>query len=185
MPLTIFSSQKYFTCLKRILIIIIKLPNGSLVTTEFKLPLQKYFSHVIHIINRLPTHFLQNKSPFHVLHQYLPDIYLLKVFGSLSFASTLQAHRKKLDSRSKKYTYLGLQVGVKGHILFDLKSEEIFLSKYVIFFESIFPYKYSKHTSFDSHSSSLNPLYSHVFFSFHSRPSQQCHIRYSPSYSSS
>jgi transposase InsO family protein len=29
-------------------------------------------SHAIHIINRLPTPFLQNKSPFHILHNTLP-----------------------------------------------------------------------------------------------------------------
>ncbi|XP_045802654.1 phosphatidate cytidylyltransferase 1-like [Trifolium pratense] len=53
----------------------------------------------------------------------------LKVFGSLCFATTLSAHRKKLDSRSRKCIYLGFKDGVKGHILFDLKSKELFLSR--------------------------------------------------------
>ncbi|KAK2359287.1 hypothetical protein QL285_084673 [Trifolium repens] len=97
-------------------------------------------SHAIHIINRLPTPFLQNKSPYQILHNTLPDFSILKVFGSLCFASTLKAHRLKLDSRSRKCIYLGSKTGVKGHILFDLHTKELFLSRDVSFFEHLFPY---------------------------------------------
>ncbi|GAU29493.1 hypothetical protein TSUD_360380 [Trifolium subterraneum] len=100
-------------------------------------------NHAIHIINRLLTPFLANKSPYQLLHQTLPDITTLKVFGSLCFASTLKANRLKLDSRSRKCILLGLKPGVKGHILFDIKSKEIFLSRDVIFFEHIFPYQHN------------------------------------------
>jgi hypothetical protein len=97
-------------------------------------------SHDIHIINRLPTPFLQNKSPYQLLHQTLPDFSTLRVFGSLCFATTLKAHRLKLDSRSRKCIYLGSKTDVKGHILFDLHNKELFLSRDVIFFEHLFPY---------------------------------------------
>jgi hypothetical protein len=97
-------------------------------------------SHAIHIINRLPTPFLQQKSPYEILYQTLPDISTLKVFGSLCFATTLKAQRLKLDSRSRKCVYLGFKSGVKGHILFDLHNKELFLSRDVIFFEHLFPY---------------------------------------------
>ncbi|KAK2388029.1 putative mitochondrial protein [Trifolium repens] len=97
-------------------------------------------AHAVHIINRLPTPFLSQKSPYQMLYDVLPDLNNLKVFGSLVFASTLQSHRHKLDSRSRKCISLGFKSGVKGHILFDLKSKEIFLSRDVIFFEHIFPY---------------------------------------------
>jgi hypothetical protein len=103
--------------------------------------------HAIHIINRLPTPFLKQKSPFQILYNELPDITNLKVFGSLVFASTLQSNRKKLDSRSRKCISLGFKTGVKGHILFDLQSKEIFLSRDVVFFEHIFPYKSSEHVT--------------------------------------
>lgn len=61
--------------------------------------------------------------------------------------------------------YLVLQIGVKGHILFDLQSKEIFLSRDVIFFESIFPYKCFSHTS-STFSSSHTPSFSHELFDF-------------------
>jgi hypothetical protein len=104
-------------------------------------------AHAVHIINRLPTPFLSQKSPFQMLYDILPDLNNLKVFGSLVFASTLQSNRHKFDSRSRKCISLGLKPGVKGHILFDLKSKEIFLSRDVVFFEHIFPYSNSLHNS--------------------------------------
>jgi hypothetical protein len=99
--------------------------------------------HAIHIINRLHTPFLNQKTPFQILFNELPDVSNLRVFGSLVFATTLSNHRKKLDPRSRKCIALGFRSGVKGHILFDLKNKEIFVSRDVIFFEHIFPYKNS------------------------------------------
>jgi hypothetical protein len=107
-------------------------------------------SHAIHIINRLPTPFLQQKSPYQILYQSLPDISFLKVFGSLWFASTIKANRLKLDSRSRKCVHLGFKQGVKGYILFDLHSKVLFLSRDVIFFEHIFPYQCSSSVSTSS-----------------------------------
>jgi hypothetical protein len=75
-------------------------------------------SHSVHIINRLPTPYLSQKSPFQILHNSLPDINNLKVFGSLCFATTLSANRKKLDPRSRKCIHLGFKTGVKGYVLF-------------------------------------------------------------------
>lgn len=39
--------------------------------------------HAVHIINKLPTVFLQHKSPYQILYNKLPDLNNLKVFGSL------------------------------------------------------------------------------------------------------
>ncbi|MCH79837.1 retrovirus-related Pol polyprotein from transposon TNT 1-94 [Trifolium medium] len=110
-------------------------------------------SHAVHIINRLHTPFLTNKSPYQVVYNELPDISTLKFFGSLCYAATLSAHRKKLDSRSRKCLNLGFKFGVKGHVLFDLKTREIFVSRDVIFFEHIFPFQNSQDNVVKSHTS--------------------------------
>ncbi|GAU42475.1 hypothetical protein TSUD_100870 [Trifolium subterraneum] len=62
--------------------------------------------HAIHIINRLPSPFLKQQSPYQVFHDNLPNISNLKVFGCLVFASTLQSNRHKLNSRSRSHTPL-------------------------------------------------------------------------------
>jgi hypothetical protein len=105
-----------------------------------KVSLAHAISHSVHIINRLHTPYLSNKSPFKILYNALHDVSNLKVFGALYYATTLSSHRKKLDSRSRKCIHLGFKSGVKGFVLFDLKSREIFLSRDVIFFETMFPY---------------------------------------------
>jgi hypothetical protein len=74
-------------------------------------------SHAPHLINRLPTKFLNNKSPYEVLNGNLPDISHLKVFGCLAFASTSSTNRSKLDSRSRKCLFLGFHLGTKGSIM--------------------------------------------------------------------
>ena len=43
---------------------------------------------VVHIINRLPTPFLQNISPYEKIHSIKPDFANLKVFGCLSYSSS-------------------------------------------------------------------------------------------------
>lgn len=88
--------------------------------------------------NRLSIFLMHNKSPFQILHKYLPNFNILKVFGHLCFTSNLQANINKLDSRSRKCFYKGFMTGVKGNTLFDLNSKEFFLSIDVIYFESIF-----------------------------------------------
>ncbi|CAL0299836.1 unnamed protein product [Lupinus luteus] len=98
-------------------------------------------SHAVFLINRQPTKYLSNRSPYNVLYNSLPNISNIKVFGCLCYASTLTSHRKKLDHRSRKCIFLGLKQGVKGYILMDVNTHEIFLSRNTIFYEHIFPYK--------------------------------------------
>jgi hypothetical protein len=70
-------------------------------------------SHVVFIINRVPSLVLQNQSPYFLLKGTLPDLHSLKVFGSLVFTSTLLSHRTKLTPRARKCIFLGY---IKRHI---------------------------------------------------------------------
>jgi hypothetical protein len=86
---------------------------------------------------------LQNQSPYYLLYNSEPDIHTLKIFGSLAFASTLQASRSKLDPRAKKCIFLGYKARVKGVVLLDLHTHSIFLSRNVTHHEHILPYQSS------------------------------------------
>lgn len=91
------------------------------------------------IINRVPTPILHHKSPYQILHDNLPGMYTFKVFGSLCYAYTLQAHRTKLDHKVRKSIFLGHRPCMKGYILLDFHTNESFISRNVIFHEHILP----------------------------------------------
>jgi len=103
--------------------------------------------HAVFIMNRVPSPLLQNQSPYFLLHKMQPDLHQLKVFGSLAYASTLQAHISKLASRARKCIFLGYKSGMKGVVLLDIHSMQIFVSRNVTHHESILPYQ--------SHSSAI------------------------------
>ena len=96
--------------------------------------------HSIFVINRIPTPILENVSPYELLHNKGPNFSFLKVFGCLAYASSLSRNRTKLDPKAHKCIFLGYRHGVKGFLLFNIKTRETFISKHVIFHEHIFPY---------------------------------------------
>ena len=51
----------------------------------------------VHLINRLIYPLLNNKSPFEILYNKVLDYSHLRVFGCLSFASTLSHNKGKFD----------------------------------------------------------------------------------------
>lgn len=70
-----------------------------------------------------------------------PVLIHLIVVGCLCFASTLQAHRTKFQPRARKAVFLGFENGTKGYFLYDMSSHEMFVSRNVVFYEHVFPFK--------------------------------------------
>jgi hypothetical protein len=114
--------------------------------------------HATFLINIVSTPLLNNQSPYQILYNQTLDISHFKVFGSLCFASTLTSHRSKLDSRARKAFFLGYPPGMKGYVLYDLHSHNIFVSRHVTFYDHILPY--NANTSNPTHEWSYVSSYS-------------------------
>jgi len=63
---------------------------------------------------------------------------VFKVFGCVCFASTITNNKNKFNSRSRKCIFLGFKNGIKGYVILDVKTREIFISRDVIFHEGTF-----------------------------------------------
>ena len=99
-------------------------------------------NHVVHVINRIPSIVLKNKSPYEKPHTY----FSLKAFGCLCFASTIDVNRSKLDPRARKCVFTGFKPGVKGFVILDIKTREILVSRNIMFSENIFPCNFSNYS---------------------------------------
>ncbi|XP_074287862.1 uncharacterized protein LOC141613020 [Silene latifolia] len=94
-----------------------------------------------HIINKLPSAVLGWKSPYEILFDKTPDYTELRVFGCQYYALQYTPSKDKFASKGKKCIFIGYPFGQKAFKLYDLDTHKIFVSKDVVFQESIFPFK--------------------------------------------
>lgn len=92
-----------------------------------------------YLINRTPSSVLKGKTPYEVLYGTSPSYENLRVFGCLAFAHNQKRDGDKFAARSRRCVFLGYPFGKKGWTLFDLDTEELFVSRDVVFVKDSFP----------------------------------------------
>lgn len=107
-----------------------------------------------YLINRTPTRLLKRKILYELIYGAPLTYDNLRVFGCLAFAHNQQRGGDKFESRSMRCLFVGYPFAKKGWSLFDLETEENFVSRGVVFMEDVFPLKHELHA--DSSDPNLN-----------------------------
>ena len=98
------------------------------------------FHIVVYLINRLPTNILKLESPYETLFGDEPNYNKIKIFGCQYFPWLHPYSTHELEPRSKPCIFLGYCTSQSAYKCFDIVSSRMYISRRVIFYESIFPY---------------------------------------------
>ena len=103
---------------------------------QANLPIQFWGECVLtaaYLINRTSSKLLKGKSPYEMLFHCKPSYGNIRVFGTLCFVRCNPRVKDKFASRSKRSIFLGYPFGKKGWRVYDLETQEIFISWDVMF----------------------------------------------------
>jgi hypothetical protein len=100
------------------------------------------FIAAVYLINRLPTKLLNFSAPLEILEKIKPDYASMRIFGCACYPNLRPFNARKLQYRSIQCTFLGYSNLHKGFKCLDIKSGRIYISRDVIFDETVFPFSH-------------------------------------------
>jgi transposase InsO family protein len=98
------------------------------------------FIAAVYLINRIPTKLLNSSTPLEVLERTTPDYSSMRTFGCACYPNLRPFNARKLQYRSVQCVFLGYSNIHKGFKCLDINSGRIYISRDVIFDETIFPF---------------------------------------------
>lgn len=99
------------------------------------------FSLLLHFfINRLPSSSLKFETPFLKLFGRHPDYNGLKVLGCKCFPYLRYQSQNKFLKKTFPCVFLGYSPNHKGYRFVDPTANKVYISRHVVFDESIFPH---------------------------------------------
>jgi histone deacetylase 1/2 len=117
--------------------------TGLALLAHSSLPLRFWdeaFLTACYLINRMPTPVLNKETPLFRLLKIQPNYEFLRIFGCACWPSLRKYNAHKLEFRSKMCVFLGYSPMHKGYKCLDKSTGRIYISRDVVFDESVFPY---------------------------------------------
>ena len=93
-----------------------------------------------HLLNILPTKTLASSTPHLALSGAAPSYDHLRVFGCACYPNLSSTATHKLTPRSVMSVFLGYSAHHKGYRCLDLQSNQVIISRHVVFDETSFPF---------------------------------------------
>lgn len=112
-------------------------------------------------MNKLPSSAIEGKSPYEMLYARPPSLTHLRVIGCLCFASVIPKG-DKFAARAKASVLMGYSERQKSYLLLELATNRIFVSRDVVFKESVFSFAKQQEISI-SYNPSVDNLDSGIF----------------------
>ncbi|XP_021997517.1 uncharacterized protein LOC110894606 [Helianthus annuus] len=85
-------------------------------------------------------YFCGGRTPYELLYGFEPSLNHLKVFGCLCYFTILN-NSDKLEERAERCVFMGYSNLKKGYKLWSLDQRTFSFSRYVSFYETVFPFK--------------------------------------------
>jgi hypothetical protein len=96
-----------------------------------------------YLLNRLPTKAISTTNPYFALHGVTPSYDHLRMFGCACYPNLSAKAAHKLAPRSTRCIFLGYSADHKGYRCLDLTTNNIVISRHVVFDEADFPFSAS------------------------------------------
>jgi hypothetical protein len=98
------------------------------------------FLTATYLINRLPSHTINNETPLARLLHTDPDYSTLRTFGCACWPNLRPYNNRKLQFRSKQCVFLGYSNQHKGFKCIDVAEGRVYISRDVVFDEDVYPF---------------------------------------------
>ena len=99
------------------------------------------FLPATYLINRTPSKVINFETPLTRLFQEQPNYHSLRVFGCACWLNLRPYNSKKLEFHYKQCVFLGYNNLHKGFKCLDVAVGRVYISRDVIFDETVFPFK--------------------------------------------
>jgi hypothetical protein len=100
----------------------------------------KAFATTTYLINKTPSRVIGYVTPLQKLLQVELDYSQLKVFGCAYWSNLGPYNAQKSAFRSKQCVFLGYNPNHKGYKCLDVSSGRVYISRDVVFDETVFPF---------------------------------------------